>query len=231
MNLWHFHVIPYVMNIERRLTQKADGTLLLESGGKAAEVCTVTEAARTLKRTRRQVYRYIETGLLHPEAKMLGEWLLDAEEVRRAASRPLSVQPLPRGLAPLFPEHDISALNAGRDRTLVLARVLENGGRADVVWAFRRYSRAELVAFIKEDGARLLGPRSLRFWSLVLKVKPGELPAWRKSIPWDRRDTRSRLMTKRDDKRGGGRRKRVMAAMKKVNSRHGRTFRKLAGGK
>jgi hypothetical protein len=215
------------MNIERRLIHKADGTLLLESGGRVAEVCTVTEAALTLGRTRRQVYRYIETGLLRPEAKMLGEWLLDAEEVRGAASRPLSVQPLPRRLAPLFPEYDIAALNAGRDRTLVLARVLESGGRADVDWAFRRYSRAELAAFIREDGARLLSPRSLRLWSLVLKVKPGKLPEWRKLVPWDRRDTRSEVMGKRDEKRGGGSRKRVKAAIKKVNARHGRTLKKL----
>lgn len=38
-------------------------------------------------------------------------------------------------------------------------------------------------------------------------------------------------MTRRDDKLGGGRRKRVAAILKKVNDRHGRTLRKLAGGK
>ena len=172
------------MNIEIQLTRKSDGTLLLLAGGRSTRVCTVARAAAALKRTRRQIYRYIETGLLRPEAKMLGEWLLDAAEVEKAALRPRTAQPLPKKLSPLFPEYDISALNAGRDRTLVIARVLESGGREEIDWAFKRYGRAELSSFVREDGARLLGARSLRLWSLVLGAAPGPLPEWRKSGTW-----------------------------------------------
>ena len=172
------------MNIRIELVQEPGGELFLEQGGRTTRVCTVLRAARILKRTRRQVYRYIETGVLKPEAKLLGEWLLDTAEVQKAAERPLSVQPLPKKLQALFPEYDISKLNAGRDKTLVLARALENGGPDDIKWAFRRYSRKELAGFIESDGARLLGPRSLRLWSLVLEARPKPAPEWRNAGPW-----------------------------------------------
>ena len=172
------------MNTELSLTRKSDGGLFLETGGRTREVLTVAQAARLLGRTRRQVYRYIETGLLKPEAKLLGEWLLDAAEVEKAALRPPAVQPLPKRLGSLFPEYDLSKLNAGRDKTLVLSRVLENGGLDEIKWAFKRYSRGELSGFIKEDGARLLGSRSLRLWSLVLGAKPEPVPAWRNDGIW-----------------------------------------------
>ncbi|MBU2573187.1 MAG: helix-turn-helix domain-containing protein [Elusimicrobia bacterium] len=172
------------MKIELSLIQKTDGSLFLESGGRTRAVRTVSQAARILRRTRRQVYRYIETGLLKPEAKLLGEWLLDAAEVERTAERPLAVQPLPKKLKSLFPEYNISNINAGRDKTLVISRVLENGGSAEIKWAFKRYNRRELAKFIEEDGARLLGSRSLRLWSLVLGARPNPIPAWRNDGIW-----------------------------------------------
>lgn len=172
------------MNINIVLTRKSDGSLFLESGGRTAKVCTARQAGRILNRGRRQIYRYIENGLLKPKAKLLGEWLLDLAEVEKAAKRPPAVQPLPKKLAPLFPEYDISRINAGRDKTLVIARVLESGGQGEIKWLFKRYSRGELSGFIKEDGIRLLNPRSLRLWSLVLKAKPKPAPAWRNTGTW-----------------------------------------------
>ena len=168
------------------ITQKSDGTLFLEKGGRTREVRTVSQAAAILQRTRRQVYRYIETGVLTPGVKFLGEWLLDAAEVAHTARSPLTVQPLPKKLGPLFPEYDISKINAGRDKTLVISRILENGGLAEIKWAFKRYSRGELSGFIEEDGSRLLGSRSLRLWSLVLGAKPKPVPAWRNAGIWKR---------------------------------------------
>lgn len=174
------------MIFEIVLKQKAGGALFLEAGGRNTEVCTVSEAARLLGRSRRQIYRHIESGLLKPEVKLLGEWLLDAAEVKRTACSPLAVQPLPRKLEPLFPEYGISGLNAGRDKTLIISRVLEQGGAEEIRWLFKRYRRGDLAAFIKEDGARLLSPRSLRLWSLVLGAKPKPVPEWRNSGTWRR---------------------------------------------
>ena len=174
------------MNTVLSLIQKSDGTLLLETGGRSGEVRTASEAARLLKRTRRQIYRYIETGLLKPKAKLLGEWLLDAAELEKMAERPLSAQPLPKKLGHLFPEYDTAKLNAGRDKTLTISRVLGNGGMGEINWAFKRYTRRELADFIVTDGTRLLDSRSLRLWSLVLGVKPRPVPAWRNDGIWEK---------------------------------------------
>ncbi|HAF95066.1 MAG: hypothetical protein A2X34_08505 [Elusimicrobia bacterium GWC2_51_8] len=172
------------MKIKLSLIQKSNGELFLEAGGRTREVLTVAQAALILRRTRRQVYRYIKTGLLKPEAKLLGEWLLDAAKVKQTARSPLAVQPLPKRLGPLFPEYEISQLNAGRDKTLVISRVLENGGQGEIKWIFKRYGRGELSTFIEADGTRLLGSRSLRLWSLVLGANPKPVPAWRNAGIW-----------------------------------------------
>lgn len=172
------------MNTQVSLTQEPDGTLLLTSGGPPAKVYTVSQAVRRLKRSRRQVYRCIKAGLLPARARLLGELLLDAQAVEMAAASPSGVQPLPGNLAPLFPEYEISALDAGRDKVLVLGRVLESGDRVAAAWAFKRYGRKKLAAFVEKDGSRLLGARSLAFWGLVLGVKPVAVPAWRRDSGW-----------------------------------------------
>jgi len=172
------------MNIKFTIAQKTDGKLLLRSGGRTLEVCGVSEAARLMKRTRRQIYRRIEAGGLRPAAKFLGEWLLETSEVKRLALTPPAVQPLPGKLERLFPEYELSKLNAGTDKTLIISRILERGGMEEVNWAFRRYGRKTLSGFIREDGARLLGRRSLGLWSLVLKTKADPAPPWRAGGPW-----------------------------------------------
>jgi hypothetical protein len=172
------------MNIKLTLAQKDDGSLILRTKGRTCKVCTVSETAHILKRTRRQVYRYIVCGALEPEVKILGEWLLDVSDVKKFALVPLSVQPLPKKLKSLFPEYDISKINAGRDRTLIISRVLENGGTDEIKWLFSRYSHSELADFLEKDGARLLNSRSLRLWSLVLGVKPKPPLKWRETGLW-----------------------------------------------
>jgi hypothetical protein len=140
-----------------------------------------------LRRSRRQVYRYLRSGELRAAGKLLGEWLLERGDVVRLARSPLAVQPVPSRLQPLFPEYDTSSLNAGRDRALALSRVLELGGLGEARWAFRRYSRKEIAAFLRADGARMLSPRALRLWSLYLGVRPRTVPSWRRASPWSDR--------------------------------------------
>ena len=94
-------------------------------------------------------------------------------------------QPVPARLQRFFPEYEVSKLNAGRDRTLILSRVLERGGEADVRWLLKRFRREDVVRFIEEDGVRLLSRRSLRLWALVFRAAPKPPPAWRtKTNPW-----------------------------------------------
>ncbi|MFA5138867.1 MAG: hypothetical protein WC728_06490 [Elusimicrobiota bacterium] len=161
------------------------GWLLLDpAGGKPREVCTVKEACRSLSLSRRQVYRLLSTGVLASHGKAFGEWLLDSAGVERLSRAPSAAQPIPARLAPLFPEYEVSKLNAGRDRTVVISRVLDRGRLEDIRWLLRRLSKGDVSKFIEQDGSRLLSRRSLRLWSLVFEVVPKALPKWRRADPW-----------------------------------------------
>ena len=91
------------------------------------KVLTVSQTSRLLKRSQRQIYRYIRESRLTSYGKFLGEWLLNKEEVIRMASFPAHPHALPKSFRPLFPEYDLKDLNPGRDRVLVLSRLLEQG--------------------------------------------------------------------------------------------------------
>ncbi|MBI4349332.1 MAG: hypothetical protein HY553_21010 [Elusimicrobia bacterium] len=153
--------------------------------GRSTRICTVAQARRRLGRSRRQVYRLVASGVLPSAGKAFGELLLEADAVERLAGAPRSPQPIPAGLAPLFPEYELSRLNVGRDRSLVVTRVLDRGTSAEIRWLLRRLSRGQIARCIREDGARLLSPRSLKLWSLCFRVTPKPLPAWRGAPnPW-----------------------------------------------
>jgi hypothetical protein len=173
------------MKFNLGLGQDADGALWLEKAPKPPNrVVTVATACQRLRRTRRQVYRLMKAGRLGPLEKMLGEWLLDQAAVESLARAPLSAQPLPGRLKPLFPEYEPKGLNAGRDSVLIISRVLESGGREDLRWLLKRYPGREIRRVIEEEGSRLLSPQSRRLWSLVFKATPRPLAAWRQADPW-----------------------------------------------
>lgn len=167
------------------LTQDVEGTLWLKKGsGAARQVVTVGETCRRLRRTRRQVYRLMQAGSLGPLEKMMGECLIEEEAVERLARSPLTAQPLPAKLKTLFPEYDLKTLNAGRDKVLVISRVLESGGKEELRWLLKRYPAREIRRTIEEEGSRLLSARSRRLWSLVFNTTPLPLASWRRSDPW-----------------------------------------------
>ena len=167
------------------LRQDTEGALWLEKAPQPPHrVVTVATACLRLRRTRRQVYRLMKAGRLGPLEKMLGEWLLDQAAVEGLARAPLSAQPLPERLKPLFPEYELKALNAGRDAMLIISRVLDGGGREDVRWLLKRYPGREIRRVIEEEGSRLLSPQSRRLWSLVFRATPRPLASWRQADPW-----------------------------------------------
>lgn len=173
------------MKLDIGLRQDATGALWLEKAPRPPRrVVTVAAACRRLHRTRRQVYRLMKAGRLGPPEKMLGEWLLDQAAVEGLARAPLSAQPLPGRLKPLFPEYEPKTLNAGKDGMLVISRVLECGGREDLRWLLKRYAGREIRRVIEEEGSRLLSARSRRLWSLVFKATPRPLASWRRADPW-----------------------------------------------
>ena len=173
------------MKLDMRLRQDAEGGLWLEKAPRPPRrVVTVTTACRRLRRTRRQVYRLMKAGLFGTPEHLLGAWLLDQAAVEVLMRAPLSAQPLPGRLKPLFPEYAPKALNAGKDGVLIISRVLEGGGREDLRWLLKRYTDREIRKVIEEEGSRLLSPRSRRLWSLVFKVTPRPLASWRQADPW-----------------------------------------------
>lgn len=165
------------------LAERSDGRLFLRVRGASAEVLTTAAAAARLGRTRRHLYRLLDSGVLREAGKVLGERLIEKTSVESLARRPSAAQRPPARLARLLPEHSLAELNAGRDRDLFLARVLGAGDSADLRWARRRYGRRAIAAFVAREGARVLDARSLRLWSLVFGVRPAPKPPWRKA-PW-----------------------------------------------
>lgn len=153
--------------------------------GRSKRICTVAQACARLGRSRRHVYRLVAASVLPSLGKAFGKLLLDRAAVERLVGAPRSPQPIPARLAPLFPEYDLSTLNVGRDRSLIVTRVLDRGASVEVRWLLRRLPRAGIARSIQEEGARLMSPRSLRLWSLCFGVRPKPLPAWRSAAnPW-----------------------------------------------
>jgi hypothetical protein len=76
------------------------------------------------------------------------------------------------GTAP--PKVAVSALPqaaaAPGHNTLVMAEILEAGGRSDLAWLAHEFGREAIAAFVRERGGRKLSARSRRFWSRALGV-------------------------------------------------------------
>ncbi len=56
-------------------------------------------------------------------------------------------------------------------RTLVIARLLEEGNRNELAWLAAAMGREEIAAFVREHGGRKLSARSRRFWSRALRIQ------------------------------------------------------------
>lgn len=174
------------MNIIMLLAQYADGSHRVKTrgGGRAREVFTVSEASKVLKRTPRQIYRYLEEGTLEKIAKIGGEWWVDALSVRQLAQMPAQKQPLPKSLMPFFPENKFSSLNAGKHSSLILGTLLESGGIPELKWLFKRYSKESIRAYLEKQGAKQLTPRSFGLWKHYFNLALDQTPT---QNPWEDR--------------------------------------------
>ncbi len=153
----------------------------LRTGGRPGEtvspVLTVQEICRRLRKSRRQVYRYLKAGTLQPCARILGQWLFAPEEADRFRKRIV-----PPSFRWLFWDVQLSGLATDRYRDFILTRVLEFGDRTAVGWALRRYPKEEVVAFLRSRGAEVLSQRAWHFWTSQFGVKSGKrtVPRWRR---------------------------------------------------
>lgn len=145
---------------------EADGTLRQER-----RAMSVTDLCRTIRRSRRQVYRDLRRGVIKPVGKYLGEWLVDAEAAGGWSAGGARSSRIPRSARPLFPEFDFSSLHPSRHAGIVMHRLLEEGSMRECRWLFSRYGRGGVADWVERDGWKL-SPRSARLWSWWLGVRP-----------------------------------------------------------
>jgi hypothetical protein len=79
----------------------------------------------------------------------------------------------PEAAYPAPPEAAYPALPEAADlddRHLVMAEILEAGGRSELARLAREFGREAIAAFVGERGGRKLSARSRRFWSRALGI-------------------------------------------------------------
>lgn len=85
---------------------------------------------------------------------------------------------LPTILRPLFWDHDASKLALDRDRDLILARVLGEGGWAQTRALRSRLGDEAIRDWLVRHRGRGLSPRRIRFWELLLRLPRRQTDAW-----------------------------------------------------
>jgi len=136
------------------------GRLLLNS----PRSLTVSQVALKLKKSRRQIYRYLKARKLQPLGKYLGEWVVRESELSVLNHIPPSWQPL-------FPEHDVSTLRPNKHSAVLIPAILERGDGSQTRWLLDRYGKPKLKTWLKTTGWRL-SDRSATFWGEMLGIRP-----------------------------------------------------------
>ncbi|HXU30065.1 MAG TPA: hypothetical protein VN851_05760 [Thermoanaerobaculia bacterium] len=86
-------------------------------------------------------------------------------------------------LFPDVPPEDLRlGSSPGGSRSLVLARLLEDGDRNDLAWLFGALPEKEIAAWLRAQGGRKLSRRSAAYWQTVLGAHPGEPAAGRADL-------------------------------------------------
>lgn len=147
------------------------------SGDRIEPLLTVQQVCRRLKKSRRQVYRYLRAGRLTACARILGQWLFDAQQMDR-----FNEASLPASFRRFFWDVPLSSLSVERHRDFILGRLLEWGDREALRWVVRSYSPDVLREFLRGRGSEILSERNQRFWASVLELKRFESAtrSWRR---------------------------------------------------
>ena len=80
---------------------------------------------------------------------------------------------LPSGVRRLFPHYEEKDLDLRHSRSLILARLLEDGDGADLAWLTANVPEEEIGEWFGLHGGRQLSARSRELWRVVLGREPG----------------------------------------------------------
>ncbi len=83
---------------------------------------------------------------------------------------------LPLETRRLFPHYEEEDLDLQRSRSLILARLLEDGDAHDLAWLTAALPEAGIADWFGSHGGRQLSRRSREFWRVVLGREPGPVP-------------------------------------------------------
>lgn len=85
---------------------------------------------------------------------------------------------LPERLRPFFWDYRFSQLSLGKDRDLIIRRLLSNGSWEAVSWLRRQVGDQELREWLISHRGRGLSPRQLRFWGVLLDLPSRQVSQW-----------------------------------------------------
>jgi len=103
---------------------------------------------------------------------------------------------LPSAVTDLLWDVAAAELRLPQHRDFLIGRILTRGTWAAVEWLRRDLTDAEIAEYVQRTRGRLLSPRQLRFWELVLGLDDDAVSGWIADRPagsdlWDRRGIRS----------------------------------------
>jgi hypothetical protein len=79
---------------------------------------------------------------------------------------------LPRAVKASLWSYDTDALDLERDKERIIFNVLNYGSDEAARWACATYSQKDLVGVIEGSVRSAWSPKSLAFWSAVLRARP-----------------------------------------------------------
>jgi hypothetical protein len=98
--------------------------------------------------------------------------------------------PLPPDVRALFWEYGDRNMSLQSDRDLVMGRVLSAGEWDALRWLRREVGDPALVEYLTRTEGRLLSPRQLRLWQVLVDLPPDAVTDWiargARQV-WDRR--------------------------------------------
>ena len=81
-------------------------------------------------------------------------------------------------LYPFFWEYDPETLDYLQHADIIIARLMERGHWAAMLWLQQTYSRDRLRAFLEARGKKLLPPRELNYWALICDIPSKTRQRW-----------------------------------------------------